>query len=363
MTSLFESTKPMPAVVQAAGMKGFAAEFQNLDHYIRVITARIWEGRRIDDIRQYYSDPCIVETALSVSTSIEDVITGTRATLAMFPDRRLLAEDVIQSGDENGGFLSSHRIISTMTHLGDGNFGPATGRKIHARTIADCVCKNNRIVHEWLVRDHAAVALQIGTTPKALAQAWLNQRGGWHKPVAGPAPDGYVSHISTNPLAVRYAQGLEDLARVVGDCTGQLSIGLGKGKIEASVASIYDEAAQQIGPGESTCYGRAEIAAFWQSLFGALRVEQFDIEHLALQRDMAQTGRNDRIALRFRAKTLFFPRPDSIVRYDYSSNGRAGHPVEILGIVHVEFVQGRVIREWVLVDDVAIWMQILAPQA
>ncbi len=362
MTSPFESLKPVPVVAQAAGMKGFAPEFQNLDHYIRVITDRIWEGRRIDDIHLYYSDPCIVETAMSVSTSIEDVITGTRATLAMFPDRRLLAEDVIQSGDAESGFLSSHRIISTMTHLGDGNFGPATGRKIHARTIADCVCKNNRIVHEWLVRDHAAIALQIGTTPKALAQQWLNQRGGWTKPVAGPAPAGYVSHISTDPLAVRYAQAIADMAMVTGSVANDTSEKRSS-RIAACVASIYDEAAQQIGPGESTCYGRAEISGFWQGLFGSLQVAQFEIEHLALQRDMPQTGRSDRLALRFRAKTVFCPRPDSIVRYEYSSNQILGRSIELLGIVHAEFVNGRVIREWVLIDDVAIWMQILTPQA
>jgi hypothetical protein len=116
-------------------MKGFDTEFSNLDHYIRVITARIWEGRRIDDIRLYYSDPCVVETPMSVSSAVEDVVTGTRATLAMFPDRRLLAEDVIQSGDEEGGFLSSHRIISPMTHAGDGSFGRASGARVHAHAL------------------------------------------------------------------------------------------------------------------------------------------------------------------------------------------------------------------------------------
>jgi hypothetical protein len=34
-----------------------------------------------------------------------------------------------------------------------------------------------------------------------------------------------------------------------------------------------------------------------------------------------------------------------------------------MGIVHAELVQGRVLREWVLIDDVAIWMQVLTPQA
>ena len=132
-TSLQPATQMVAKAPQLrSAMKGFHAEFKNLDDYIRVITDRIWEGRRIDDIHLYYSDPCVVETAMSVSTSIESVVTGTRATLAMFPDRRLLAEDVIQSGDEDGGFLSSHRIISPMTHLGDGTFGKATGSKVNA---------------------------------------------------------------------------------------------------------------------------------------------------------------------------------------------------------------------------------------
>ena len=49
-----------------SAMKGFHAEFKNLDDYIRVITDRIWEGRRLQDIHLYYSDPCVVETAMSV---------------------------------------------------------------------------------------------------------------------------------------------------------------------------------------------------------------------------------------------------------------------------------------------------------
>ena len=148
--------------LERPGMHGFDAEFHDLPHYIRVITERIWEGRRLDDIHRYYSDPCIVETALGVSTALDDVITGTAATLKMFPDRRLLAEDIIVSGDDSAGYLSSHRIISPMTHSGDGSFGAASGKRVHARTIADCVCKDNRIIHEWLVRDHTAIAYAAG---------------------------------------------------------------------------------------------------------------------------------------------------------------------------------------------------------
>ena len=106
-------------------------------------------------------------------------------------------------------------------------------------------------------------------------------------------------------------------------------------------------------------YGHAEIADFWRSLFGSLRVTHFAVEHLAMQRDVARSGRPDRLALRFRAQSLHEP-----VDMDATRFGKgAGRPVELLGIVHAEFVHGRVIREWVLLDEVAIWMQILDQRA
>ena len=316
-------------------LTGFDGEFRDLDHYIREITARIWEGGRIADIRRYYRDPCVVETPSSVTESIDEVISGTRATLAMFPDRRLLAEEIIVSGDAEGGFLSSHRIISTMTHRGEGVFGTPGGRKIHVRTIADCVCKDNRIIHEWLVRDQAAIAHHIGVEPRVLAQRWLNARGGWQKPTAAAAPAGYVSHLSHEPLAEFYAAGIEDFARHQG-----------------RAARLYDDALHHIGPGGCTRFGQDEVASFWEALFGAFAVRQFTVEHLALQRG---DGRADRVALRWRAQTA------------HTGAGifgtATGKPVEIMGINHVEFFRGRVLREWVLVDEIALWMQVLDTEA
>lgn len=319
-------------------MKGFDAEFRDLDHYIRVITDRIWEGGRIDDIRLYYSDPCIIDTPAAVSTSVEEVVTGTRATLNMFPDRRLLAEDVLWSGDEDGGFLSSHRIISTMTHRGDGVFGTPTSRLIHARTIADCVCKDNRVVHEWLVRDQGAIARQIGIEPRDLAQTWLNQRGDWNKPVAGPAPDGYRSHVSGESAAQAYAQAIEAFAQGGQDAT------------------VYDEAVHHIGPGEATRYGRLELNTFWNALFASLQVESFAVEHLSLN---CGGGRPDRVALRWRALARHTNHATTQGLYGPAS----GRSVEIMGINHAEVVNGQVLREWVLIDEVALWMQVLTAQA
>jgi len=145
-------------------MKGFDPQFKDLDDYIRVITARIWEGREVERIREWYSDDCAVITPGGTSSGVDVVIRGTLETLTQFPDRRLLCEDIVSAGDDVNGYLSSHRIAGPMTHTGPGIFGEPTARRLVVRTVADCVCKDNRIVHEWLVRDQGAIARQIGST-------------------------------------------------------------------------------------------------------------------------------------------------------------------------------------------------------
>ncbi len=317
-------------------MQGFDAEFRDLDHYIRVITERIWESRRIDDIHRYYGEGCAVESPAGVTLGIAPVIDGTRATLAAFPDRRLLAEDVIISGDDIGGYLSSHRIFSPMTHAGPGAFGAPTGKPVFARTVADCVCIDNRIVHEWLVRDQAAIARQIGLHERDLAQRWLNERGGWHKPTMPAAPAPYRSFVDPDPLAQAYAEAYQQ--RWMGGLAQPLDRLLGETVISA------------LPGGEAAC-GRAAAAGFWAGLLAALQPQTWQAEHLVANH---RPGRATAVAMRWRAQTLH----QGGGRYGQAS----GRPVEILGISHAEFEAGQLVREWVLIDDVAVWMQILSVQ-
>ena len=101
---------------------------------------------------------------------IKDVIANTLQTLHAFPDRRLIGQNVIWSNYGKEGFLSSHRVLSTATNLGDSNFGPATGNKINFRTVIDCAVTNNRIHEEWLVRDNLWIVTQLGINPEELAR-------------------------------------------------------------------------------------------------------------------------------------------------------------------------------------------------
>lgn len=316
-------------------MKGFDAEFRDLDHYIRVITDRIWEGRRLDDIRRYYGDDCAVETPSSVSIGIEPVIEGTRKTLVAFPDRRLLAEDVIISGDDERGYLSSHRIFSPMTHAGHGVFGAPSGKPVHVRTVADCVCLDNRIIHEWLVRDQAAIARAIGRHEREVAQDWLDAAGGWNKAQMPPAPAPYRSHIETAGPAADVAQAwLEGLHQA-----------------EFEQPHVADGVITCL-PGGTVAVGVASRAAFWAELLRAMPNPAVEVEHLV---SVARPGRATAMAMRWRW------------RANHQGEGRygapTGRPVEILGITHVEVEGGKILREWVLIDDVATWMQVLSPKA
>ena len=94
-------------------MKGFSNNFVDLPDYILGITKEIWEERGLEKLHSYYSSDIIVRSPGSIVTGNQNVISATMATLAEFPDRRLLGEDVIWSGTPKDGMLSANlNIIS-----------------------------------------------------------------------------------------------------------------------------------------------------------------------------------------------------------------------------------------------------------
>ena len=134
-------------------MHGFDAKYSDLPDYIFQCTAQIWEGRDIAALRWHYAEKIVVRTPGGVHAGNSEGIANTMATLAEFPDRVLLGEDVIWSGSAEVGFFSSHRIVSEATHARDGNFGTATGKRLRFRTIADTYVIANQVCDEWLVGD------------------------------------------------------------------------------------------------------------------------------------------------------------------------------------------------------------------
>ncbi|WP_273507126.1 nuclear transport factor 2 family protein [Fulvimarina manganoxydans] len=318
-------------------MKGFDPKFRDFPDYIISITKEIWEDRGIATLHHYYAPDIVVRSPASVVMGNQDVIAATLATLAEFPDRTLLGEDVIWSGTPEEGMLSSHRLLSTATHLGDGVYGKASGRKLTYRIIADCHAIDNQINDEWLIRDQGAIVRQMGLDPKAYARDLIAREGGpeaCKRPLSPETdrPGPYLGKGNENEWGQRYGETLDRIMKA--------DLGV--------IPSEYDRACQLEYPGGVTAHGREAADRFWIGLRASFPSATFTIEH--------RIGRDD---------PLMPPR--AAIRWSLSGKhdgwGDFGPPtgadVYVLGAAHAEFGPWGLRREYVLYDETAIWKQIL----
>lgn len=318
-------------------MQGFDPKFRDFPDYIIGITKEIWEDRDIATLHQYYAPDIVVRSPASVVVGNQGVIGATMATLAEFPDRTLLGEDVIWSGTPEAGMLSSHRLLSTATHTGDGAYGKATGRKLAYRILADCHAIDNQINDEWLIRDQGAIVRQMGWEPTTFARDQIAREGGPEKCVkpltpATDRPGPYTGHGNDNEWGGRLADLLTRI--MAADFT--------------AIGKEYDRAAQMEYPGGVTGHSFGDADRFWMSLRAAFPDAAFKIHHVI--------GRDD---------PMFAPR--AAVRWSlhgkHSGWGGFGTPtgaeVYILGITHAEFGPWGLRREFTLFDETAIWKQII----
>jgi hypothetical protein len=321
-------------------LKGFSQRWKDFPDYIIGITKEIWEDRKIATLHEYYAPDIIVRSPASIVRGNQSVISATMATLAEFPDRQLLGQDVIWS-EHKSGLLSSHRLLSTATHVNDGVYGKATGKKLTYRIIADCAAKDNTIFDEWLIRDQGAIVRQLGLDPKAYAIDLIAREGGPGNCIMPFTPKqdiagGYTGKGNEHPIGQRYAS---ILTRIMGADL-------------AAITEEYDRAVQLELPGGKTGHGWPDADQFWMGLRAALPDATFELHHVI--------GRTDPM----------MP-PRAAVRWSltgrHSGWGAFGAPtgaeVHVMGISHAEFgpfggETGSLRREFVLFDETAIWKQI-----
>ena len=319
-------------------MKGFDPKFKNFPDYINGITYEIWEeDSAVEKLHEYYASDVVMRTPSSIIIGNEGVIAATEATLLEFPDRQLFGEDVIWSGSPEEGMLSSHRILSTATHLGDGQFGKATGKKLNYRVIADCHAINNQINDEWLTRDRGSMVLQMGWTPENFARQEIDHEGGpdncvrpFSPSIDQPGP--YNGKGNKNEWGEKYS---DILNRIMNSDT-------------SIIRKEYDRACQLEYPSGVTGHSFSDVELFWMGLRSSMPSATFEIEH--------QIGRED----------LLMP-PRAAVRWTlkgrHDSLGLFGEPtgaeLYLMGIAHAEFGPWGLRREYVVFDETAIWKQII----
>ena len=318
-------------------LKGFDPRWTDLPDYIIGITKEIWEDRGIATLHHSYTPDMIKRSPAGVVIGAQAVIAETLQSIAAFPDMQIYAEDVIWSGDAETGFLSSHRVFNVATHARDGIYGPATGKRIVQRVIADCACLNDAIYDEWLVLDQGAVVRQLGLHPRDAARLQIAAEGGPEQASrpfspAMDVPGPYQGRGNDSPWGAAYVDLLQRV--MAADF--------------AALPRIYDRAVLLDLPGGAVGRGVVDADRFWLNLRAAFPTATLDIQHVI--------GRDD---------PMLSPR--AAVRWALTGThdgwGLFGAPtgakVHVWGFSHAEFGPWGLRRECVLFDEVQIWKQIL----
>lgn len=312
--------------------------FATIPEYIYGITREIWEERGVGGkLRAYYADDCLVRAPTGLTDSMAGVAADTLQTLHQFPNRQLIGEDVIWQDCGDGSFLSSHRLISVMHHTGNGRFGPASRRLVKSRIIADCWVKDGKVTEEWLVRDQVAFARCLGIEPRTFAETLLTQdRATGRVPFFLPEhdqPGAYVACVADDPAAKLCV----DLLQALWD-----------EKDLAAIPRFYFAGAALAVPGGGWCNGLTEIDAFVVSYLAAIPDARLTVQSAMVNRAPERTPR---VSLRWS------------VWGTHTGWGRfgppTGAPLFIMGLSHFAVADGQVQQEWLLIDEVSLWKQLL----
>ncbi len=334
-----EILAPQGAPRQA--IPGFDPDYVDIVDYILRCTHRIWEQKDVGLIATHYAPNIIVHMMTGPVHGMHGVIAGTARTLSAFPDRTLTGEAVIWSDEGCGAYLSSHRITSSATNLGTSELGPATGRRISFTTIADCLCKANLIIEEWLVRDYSHMALQLGFAPRAVARnqaaadkAKGDDRAIWRQTAMArvrAAPyGGWTDAPLPNAVAEPHIFAHQLLDQIVNQARFN------------RVREAYSPSAHWQGPGGRRLFGWGEITGWFTALIGSFGDARLIIQHVAAVDNM--------IAVRWELTGTH----DGPALYGVPT----GEAAYILAVTHWRIAGGMIVDEVTVFDEVALLRQL-----
>ena len=308
--------------------------------YILGITFEIWEQRGVELIHQYYAPDCVIYGLDGITHGSQEVVDATWATLDAFPDRLLLAENVIWSGNRADGYYSSHRLLSRATNRGATVYGPATGKQIRMTNIADCVIEDGVITREWLVRDNMTLAQQLGAEPVAAARdmaerhtpeldAWIEAEFDRVRQVEPPEDQPGLCLPRDNPEAFAW--------RVIGSCWS------GDRDIFETTHAPYSVLHRSPFRHYS---GRNDVFDYYQHLREVVGDAKFSVDHVASQ-PFSDNGID--IAVRWTAAGYH--------EAEVSGMKPTGKPMFVMGVTHWRCITEHVAIESTIFDDLAVLSQ------
>ena len=325
------------------------APYRSPRDYILNWTDVIWIDRAIGRLADHYGPDVRVHTAYGETYDFDTVISNSVQKFAAFPNTGGgLGEDVVWEKRGANGFISSHRSLKSGTHTGYWTYGPPTGRDFVSRTIAHCLVQDNKIVEEWLVRDEWAVLEGLGLDPHRMAEQLARA-----SPVTGEAP---TLAAEVGPFASHYP----DPARI--------GISGPRPTRHAAECTLITDMFDAVWNGRRfdrvTEFVSDRIVLHTVRNRRVQNVTPYQIETINLLASFPD-GRIEVRDLVVCEEPGFGLRVAAIwlLRGTYCGVSTYGPitrtPIRVLGASHFEIIDGRVLREWRLFDELAILTQII----
>ena len=324
-------------------LRGFDAEYTDIVDYIVRCTHRIWDERDIGLIYSHYTHNAVVYYTNGAVYDRETIVHDTIQRLATFPERRGLATHVIWRGDDVDGFYTSHYVTGAGRHTQDGAYGRPTGRSFNTRTVADCMILENRIYREWIVTDSMGLVRQLGLDPAPIAEAsaraiFATGRTPLDIGELGRLP-GQAPPDADPDLSLAHPETEADVLRSLHEIYNRRMFG--------RIRALYAPKCQWHGPLMKEVYGRAGVLHQVLSLVASIPDCIFIPQHICSVR--CDEG-GEKVAIRWTLEGH---------HTGWGLLGApSGHRLFILGITHLHIVDGRVIEDWTLYDELAILTQI-----
>jgi len=322
-------------------MQGFDAEFKDIEDYILRITYRIWEGKQVGLCHDYYSEDCPVYTLTGITIGASEVTQNTLATLASFPDRTLKADNIIWGGDDKQGYHSSHLIHTSMTNLGDTEYGPATGNQASFHVIAHCICKDNRVIEEWLVRDNFSLVEQLGFDPQEIAvkqaQAPVQERyQQWHE-----------SELERVPAAVKHERNTTTSRENTREWLLANLHNIWNARMAGDVFQLYAEDAKFHASANRELLGHEQIVQFYVGFLGTF-------SDLKMALDYSCENQNDDGSIDIAVRWTMVGKHTGGALFGKPT----GAQILLIGESQYKTKDGLVQEEWTVFDQLALMSQI-----
>ncbi|WP_226782374.1 ester cyclase [Oceaniglobus trochenteri] len=334
-----------PARKRTQSMEGFDPEYTDIVDYILRCTHRIWEEKNIGLIYSHYTHNCTVYLPNETIYDREEVVEATLERIVTMPHVGM-ASQVIWGGDDKAGFYTSHLITTVGRHTQPGPYGPPTGRKYTTRGVADCMIYRNRIYREWLVGDTLSLLQQLELDPMPFARAAAARIGAALPRDAGirSRQIGQLPPVDHADIAIARTPAEEATLQWLHKAMNQRNFG--------EMRAIYDPNAMYHGPLMAELTGVEAIIHQWMGVFGAIPDGSFRAEHIC-STEVEEGG--TKVAVRWTIEG----RHGGWGQFE-TLGAPTQRPLRLMGVSHYHYVDGKIIDESTVYDEMSLLVQVLA---